>query len=396
MNQRERILAIAVGALGVIFVAQFGLKSLRTGFDNKQRQIDVLQKEVDNKRSVINEGILALRKLKELQPSSLPTDREKARYDYSKWLLETVQAVGLQNATTEVKSETPVKGAYTNYSITVKGDGSVEQMTDLLYRFYERNYLHRVKTLKIAPTQEMGRLTLTFDVEAAALKDADLKQAEPTTPSNKLSMSKEEYVKAIVRRNFFGPENQAPKLAEARKEKVEMGRSAEGTVRADDPDKGQTVSYELVGEAPPSAELDPKSGRWKFTPSEKGTYTMLVRAVDSGFPAKSVEQKIEIEVVDPPPPAPVAKVEESKFDIGSHTFITAIVTGRKGLEVWLLSRVDNQSRNVVVGDVVELGKVNGKVVEIGRDFIVMETEGRRWTAGMDESLSEAFNRSADD
>jgi hypothetical protein len=123
---------------------------------------------------------------------------------------------------------------------------------------------------------------------------------------------------------------------------------------------------------------------------------MLVRAVDSGFPAKSVEQKIEIEVVDPPPPAPVAKVEESKFDIGSHTFITAIVTGRKGLEVWLLSRVDNQSRNVVVGDVVELGKVNGKVVEIGRDFIVMETEGRRWTAGMDESLSEAFNRSADD
>ena len=120
-----------------------------------------------------------------------------------------------------------------------------------------------------------------------------------------------------------------------------------------------------------------------------------MRATDNGFPVKVAEQKIEIEVVDPPPP-PAPTPEKPKFDPAAQTFITGIVTGRKGPEVWLFSRTQNQTTNAVVGDQIELGQVKGKLVEIGKDFIVVETEGRRWTAGMDESLAEAFKRSADD
>jgi hypothetical protein len=396
MNQRERILAIAVGALGVIFVAQYGLTSLRSGFDRKQKELENLQKEVDNKRSQVNEGIIALRKLKEVTPSSLPKDPEKARFDYNKWLQEVVHSRGFTSATSSVLTAAPIAGAYTRYKFNVAGQGSLEQIVDLVYTIYQQNYLHRISKLSIKPTLEMGRLDFSIDIEAAALFDAELNQPIPSTPSKRMSIPRDAYVESIVRRNMFGPENQAPKLAEARKERVEMGRTAEGTVRADDPDKGQTLSYEIAGQAPASAEVDPQSGRWKFTPSEKGTFKLLVRATDSGFPAKTAEQLIEIEVVDPPPPQPVVVVEKPKFDTAAHTFITAIISGRKGPEVWLLSRTDNQTIIAMVGDQIELGSLKGKLVEIGKDFIVVETEGRRWTAGMDESLSAAFNRSADD
>lgn len=394
MNQREKVLAIAVGSLGVLLVGQYGLSSVRKGLQIKQAQVDKLTKEVDDKQLIIDEGMFSKGKLGELKPSSLPKDDQLAKKQYIEWLDSTVHSV-FDNVVVTNKDPLPIEGAYLKYQFDVGAIGNLEQIISFLGKFYEKNYLHRLKDLKIASIPDSSLLRMTSTIEVIALVDADMKQTPPTSPSKKLAKKPEEYAAAIMRRNIFGPENQAPKLASSKKERVEIGRSAEGTVKAEDPDKGQTIAYELVGEAPANAEIDPKTGRWKFTPPEKGTYSLLVRATDSGFPVKVAEQKIEIEVVDPPPPpAPVA--EKPKFDPATQTFITGIVSGRKGPEVWLFSRIENQTTNAAVGDLIELGKVKGKLVEIGKDFIVVETEGRRWTAGMDESLAEAFNRSADD
>lgn len=394
MNQREKVLAIAVGSLGVLLVGQYGLSSVRKGLQIKQAQVDKLSKEVDDKQLIIDEGLFSIGKLGQLKPSSLPKDDQLARKQYIEWLDSTAHSV-FENVVVSNKDPLPVDGAYLKYQFEVGAIGNLDQIVSFMGKFYEKNYLHRLKELKIASIPDNTLLRMTTSIEVIALVDADMKQTPPTSPSNKLAKKPEEYAATIMRRNIFGPENQAPKLASSKKERVEIGRSAEGTVKADDPDKGQALAYEFVGEAPANAEIDPKTGRWKFTPPEKGTYTLLVRAIDNGFPVKVAEQKIEIEVVDPPPPpAPVA--EKPKFDAAAQTFITGIVTGRKGPEVWLFSRTENQTTNAAVGDLIELGNVKGKLVEIGKDFIVVETEGRRWTAGMDESLAEAFKRSTDD
>ena len=394
MNQRERVLAIAVGSLGVLLGGQYGLTVVRKQFEIKQAQVEKLTKEVDDKQMIIDEGIFSSTKLQQLKPSSLPTDVELARKQYIEWLDATVHSV-FKNPVVGNKDPRPIAGAYTKHDFTVAAIGNLDQVVSLLTKVYEKNYLHRIKGLKIGVVPQSGELRLDMEIEVAALFDADRKQNPPTTPAKKLAKLPEEYAATIVRRNIFGPENQPPKLVGSRRERVEIGRAAEGTIKADDPDKGQTVAYEFVGEPPAAAELDPQTGRWKFTPAEKGNYTLLVRAIDNGFPAKIAEQKIEIEVIDPPPP-PTPVAEKPKFDAAAQTFITGIVSGRKGPEVWLFSRIENQTFNAAVGDQIELGQVKGKLVEIGKDFIVVETEGRRWTAGMDESLAEAFKRSADD
>jgi hypothetical protein len=332
--------------------------------------------------------------LEKLKPSSLPKDDQLARKQYIEWLDAMAHSV-FTNPLVSKKEPLPIDGAYMKYQFEIGAVANLDQILSFLGKFYEKNYLHRLKDLKIAAIPASSELRMTSTIEVIALVDANMKQDPPSSPAKKLAKKPEEYAASIIRRNIFGPENQAPKLVSSKKERVEIGKSAEGTVKADDPDEGQSIAYEFVGEAPANAELDNKTGRWKFTPPEKGTYTLLVRAVDSGFPAKVAEQKIEIEVIDPAPPAaPVAT--KPKFDPASQIFITGIVKGRKGSEVWLFSRVENQTTNASVGDQIELGQVKGTLVEIGKDFIVVETEGRRWTAGMDESLAEAFKRSADD
>jgi hypothetical protein len=394
MNQREKVLAIAVGTLGVLLGGQYGWTSIKKGLQIKQAQVDKLTKDVEDKQFIVDEGDFARGKLEKLKPSSLPKDDQLARKQYIEWLDAMAHSV-FTNPLVSKKEPLPIDGAYMKYQFEIGAVANLDQILSFLGKFYEKNYLHRLKDLKIAAIPASSELRMTSTIEVIALVDANMKQDPPSSPAKKLAKKPEEYAASIIRRNIFGPENQAPKLVSSKKERVEIGKSAEGTVKADDPDEGQSIAYEFVGEAPANAELDNKTGRWKFTPPEKGTYTLLVRAVDSGFPAKVAEQKIEIEVIDPAPPAaPVAT--KPKFDPASQIFITGIVKGRKGSEVWLFSRVENQTTNASVGDQIELGQVKGTLVEIGKDFIVVETEGRRWTAGMDESLAEAFKRSADD
>ena len=351
--------------------------------------MDKLTKEVDDKQLIVDEGLFSIGKLGQLKPSSLPKDDQLARKQYIEWLDTMVHSV-FTNPIVTKKEPLPIEGAYFKYQFEVAAPiTNLDQILSFLGKFYEKNYLHRLKDLKIVAIPGSSELRMTSSIEVIALVDADMKQEPPSTPSKKLSKTPEEYAATILRRNIFGPENQAPKLANSKKERVEIGKSAEGTVKADDPDKGQSIAYEFVGETPANAELDAKTGRWKFTPPEKGTYTLLVRAIDNGFPVKVAEQKIEIEVVDPPPP-PAPVVEKPKFDSAAQTYITGIVTGRRGPEVWLFSRVENQTTNALVCDQIELGQVKGKLIEIGKDFIVVETEGRRWTAGMDESLADVL------
>ena len=82
MNQRERVLAIAVGSLGVLLGGQYGLTVVRKQFEIKQAQVEKLTKEVDDKQMIIDEGIFSSTKLQQLKPSSLPTDVELARKQY--------------------------------------------------------------------------------------------------------------------------------------------------------------------------------------------------------------------------------------------------------------------------------------------------------------------------
>ena len=57
------------------------------------------------------------------------------------------------------------------------------------------------------------------------------------------------------------------------------------------------------------------------------------------------------------------------------------------------SYTDGKTARVRVGDDFDLAGIQGKVTAIGANYIELETEGRRWTMGLDESLADAYRRS---
>jgi hypothetical protein len=161
---------------------------------------------------------------------------------------------------------------------------------------------------------------------------------------------------------------------------------------AKDSDPGQVVKYEFEGEPIRGMQLDPASGNLSWTALELGDYKVGVRATDSGIPAKSSVQWISIKVQEPPP----AVKKPKDFDVASQAFVSALISDGKGPQAWIRSKTENKTLYLREGEQLKLGDIEGKVISIGSNFLEVETEGKRWTVGQDESLADAYKRGIED
>lgn len=398
MNNRERILALAVGAIVGVFAIQYVVNSVRKAIDAKQARIDALRSANEDKNMKITNGELARKRLAQLKPMSLPSSQEAALAQYGAWLVQIGQEVEMNSIdVTKPKGASRGAAAYSAYQLMLKGNCRVDKVIALLAKFYDKSWLHSIKLLKLDPNPaDPNIMTVTLTCEAIALKNADATQSPPETPSGRLAKSEAEYLKSIGGRNPFSPPNNAPNFAGKNSDKLERGKEWSLKLEAKDPDPSQTVKFELV--SPPIAGLkfDP-SGKISWRPEANGEYELLVKATDSGLPASSVEQKIKLAVVDPtippPPPQPPAK-----FDIASQTEVSALLNGRGGAKAHIRSKLDGKTLEVRAGDNFEIGSVKAKVISlnIDDDYIELETDNRRWTIGMGTSLAEAFKKSQSD
>ena len=82
--------------------------------------------------------------------------------------------------------------------------------------------------------------------------------------------------------------------------------------------------------------------------------------------------------------------------MASQAFISALLSDGKIPQAWIRSKTEGKTIYLRKGDELKLGDVKGKVIDVGRNFIELETEGKRWTVGMDESLADAFSRAMAD
>ncbi|NGO39706.1 hypothetical protein G4L39_09915 [Limisphaera ngatamarikiensis] len=95
---------------------------------------------------------------------------------------------------------------------------------------------------------------------------------------------------------------------------VDEGTELRFVARAQDPDPGQTLRYELGDGAPSTASLDPATGEFRWTPDEKdgpGQYRFAIVARDDGSPSRSAVLWVNVtvrEVNRPPRLAPIADV----------------------------------------------------------------------------------------
>lgn len=399
MNKREKYLAIGVASIVGIVAIQYVLSSVRGGIDAKQKRLDVLLTNIEKYDQTLTDCVLATKRLNDLKKKSLPSSDEVAKNQYSAWLLDLANKNGMQNVGLDRPEASGLRSdAFAAYRFVLNGDMRVDDFIKLVHAYYDRDYLQRIRSLKVERHRDdADHVRIKLDTEAVALKMAPARQEASLASSGRLKKSAQQYQAEILARHPFAPPNLAPQLSVAGSHDVPRDRDWSLELKAVDPDPKHKVRYELLSAKPEGLEFSEESGKISWKPKANGTHELLVQALDSGFPPKKSQQKLTLNVVDPPVTAPT--VEAPKFDVASQSFVSAVVSGRDGAQVWIRTKTDNKLLKVKVGDDISVGNVKGKVIGVNVDeqFAELETEGRHWTLGMDDaSLQAAYSRSKED
>ncbi len=391
MSQRERFLAIAVAVVVALFGVQYMFNKVSRTLAEKQDAVDAVRSASSDLDKIATSGKIAVRKIEKLQKMSLPRDQERLVAEYGDWLTDLGDDLGLKELSISVPQK-PDKTteAYTSYNFALSGVCPTDKAVELVGRFYDKNYLHRITNLRITPSpRESNVVKVDLEAQALALSSAAPDQEPSPEPSGRLAMSIDEYKKIILDRNPFSPPNEPPRIITTKSQSITRGQSWSLDLDAEDPESSR-VEWELAStELPDGLRLQGNSLSWK--PDENGEYEVEVRAHDRGWPNRYADLKLVLTVKDPEE----KPAEKPAFDAASQAFVSALISGSNGPQVWIRSRTDGNTLYLNEGSDFELGTIKAKVVSIhpSENFAEFETQGKHWTIGMDKSLAQAYAES---
>ncbi len=397
MTQRERILALAVGGMLLAVAMQWAFTKYRSGIRDRTNQLANLQNQKQQLEEQLFQGAYADRQMGEYIVRSLPSVPERAQGDYQRWLLNLVQTQGLAEAVVDPGTSIPVRDLsqrelYERFGFRVSGKTKLPQLIDLLHGFYAKDYLHRIREISFRPLKS-GDLALELTIDAAAMSAAPPEHVVSDETSWRVDPNVEAYREKIMNRNFFSPPNQPPRYAGSPQVEVFVGKESRAELKFDDPE-GHRLNYTLVGDVPDFIQLDVGSGSLKVNADSVGKHELLVRATDSGYPNRTIEQKLTLDVKDSPPP-PEPEKPKPEFDDSTQTVLTGLVQGRDDWTAWMNVKTRGETLKLRVGDGFEIGSLKGTVIEVTQRFAVLEIDGKRFTLRPSGNLAEAA-KSADD
>ena len=387
-TSRERLIGIVVGCLAVIMGGLFVQQWISGQFARRRGEIARLKQDIQKFERQANNGQAAARKVAGYEARSFPANVEIARSRYQTWLVSEMELAGLVEPDVRFTSaQGGDKDIFVRQSFSVEANGTLPQVVDLLYSFYSVDWLHRITQLKLRPVPESKLLNVTMHIEALSLKRAaSLDKLEPKPGDRLAAKARDAYYDSIVGRNIFGPRNNEPKLEVSGPLEVYLGRTAELTIKGNDPDPLDQVYMNLVQSAAPEAKLDPVTGKLVWTPKTAGKYEFVVQGTDDGFPAlQSKPEKFVVTVNEQKPAAP----KGLEFDVAKFTILTAVLSVQGQGEVWLHVRPTGQMVTLHEGDKFEIGSVKGTVANISDSDFSFDFEGKRRKLGKGELLEQA-------
>ncbi|MFO0903639.1 MAG: Ig domain-containing protein [Pirellulales bacterium] len=388
MNSRERTLAISIGSLVVCLVLWYAYDSVVSSLDQQAKAVNSATDKLEGKQKQLKIAQRAVKRLREYEGKSLPADGELARSLYQTWLLQRLEKAGLRDLKLNVTGTKKGNDSSQRHTFNVGCRGNLQQLVGFLHELYSIDRLHRVQRLSIKPVADTKDLDIGFGIEALSLRGADATNKLIDMPAQRLRQGDvAEYERVIVGRNLFAPENRAPRIASSGSQTGYPSQSLRFSVKAEDPDKLDQVTFKLAEGAPTGARVDPKTGDFSWTPKEKGEFTATVIATDNGLPAKSDTKVIKIAVTDPPPPPKVEPVKKKlDFDDAKYTFVTALLDIGGTWEVWLTVRTSGAVHKLHEGEKVNIGSVEGKITKVEAGMVEIETPERRFQVSLGDNL----------
>ena len=206
LAKRERILAVAAGALVLLVGGRMVLSAATGPIRDRRTRVEALTQQVEKKSRRFRNVQRARTKLVQWNRRSLPTDSETARLLYENWLLETVERAKFTHQRVESAEGRPHRGFFVTYPFTVRGQATFERLTKFLFDFYSAGHLHQVRRLSIKPVEKSSGFEVVIGIEAALLPTADRRDKLCDEPSRRLGkIELATFQSAIVGRNVFAP-----------------------------------------------------------------------------------------------------------------------------------------------------------------------------------------------
>jgi len=199
---------ILYGLLGVIIVYQGGSylygKYVEAPRKDRESKIATLEKSVNTKTRDLKLAKRAAEQLVVYEQQSLPADPELARTAYSTWLLSLLEKAKFQSPSIDAGAAANRKGMYQSLSFSVRGQATLEQLTQFLYAFYKADHLHQIRSLAITPVRDQGLLDLSFSIESLMLPGATNTEGLNPEQSDRLAYAAPNEYRMIAQRDLFG------------------------------------------------------------------------------------------------------------------------------------------------------------------------------------------------
>lgn len=395
MQSNEKILLGLLAGVLVVAGLFYGIPMVGNSYSSRNDEIASLELAIAKKNATQRQLVKDKAKLASLEEQSLCRDPDLAQAQYKTWLIQTVKNdLKFRDVTVSSLQMQKSGEEYLQHTFKVTGKGSLKQLTEFLYQFYQANYLHRIRQLSIQPIKPDNRqLLLTFSVDAVGLQSAPVdKQLSKEKASVLAHAELDKYLVPIVERSLFTPGNDsAPRFSRrGTEETILLNESKNFKLSAFD-DQG-IASYEIVKHDLPEGEATidwDKAGNVTIMSKKPGTYTLEVRATDNGSPAKTSEiAKVSIRIREP---APVREPEPEapKFDFAKTAFFIASVEVGGQAEAWVQRRESGTTLKLRVGDVVDIGSIKGKIVSITLKKMELAEGNERMIVEAGKALSSA-------
>ncbi|MDA8743594.1 LapA family protein [Rubripirellula amarantea] len=385
MTQRERLLSMLVGGLLIAAVVWWGMGKYRSALKLRTNEITRLEQQQTKINEQRKQGELANRQMGEYMVRSLPGNAETARSRYQQWLLSIMEKNELSERSVDPTSSRSMGGLYRQFAFRVQGKARTDNLVDLLYDFYSKDYLHRIRDLSIRPSRT-GDYVVEMAIDAIALNAAPADLPEPTEKSWQVDKDLAEYRDSILNRNFFQPPNQAPAYAGSPRVEAVVGRKTTLPLVFKDPED-QNLTYKIISAPEDVVSINDRNGTLEIDNAEKGSFEVLVSVSDDGLPARSTEQKLIVNVVDPPPP-PKPEPPKLKFDDAKQTVLTGLVQSGDEWRAWMRVRTRDKTLKLRVGDSFEIGSIKGTVVDLNARFAKIEVDGQQYELRSNGNLFE--------
>lgn len=201
MIDREKKLAAGVALVVALWGADLGWNKYQTVLEKNQNVQQNVARNLSKANLATARGMRARKKLQLWQSQSLPTNIDIAQSLYQDWLQQLLIDSGLKVKNNLIR-RTNSKD-FKEVSFVVSATGTLDQLTDFLYRFYQSPHLHRISSTDIAPNDDRSALIISLTIDALSLGKGNQTDKLAEGSSDLIQQTLKQLQKNIGSRNLF-------------------------------------------------------------------------------------------------------------------------------------------------------------------------------------------------